>query len=372
MADQQFLSLAQGFKVPEGFVSFLTSSDLADSDSVALMAATEQGIEDGILKPAKAAGIDLSNIAHQIAVKKLWLACRARLSKSSETPSANSETSRDKIPTEVHNDLQGRWRELHGFVLPDSWLLTSQCQVKIWNDSTLQSPRVTILLMEQMRLLSNMGKSSLPVMSAVPGRAIELQECIVDSVTDNMEVYVRARAWLMTTALVNIRQPTWFGIQTAIFASDKIMTKCLAVQNGINATPQHLSAAWAQTIHHWSEQVRISGQALGSFVQQTGSWEHFWTWSPTRGGQVQEGALGKGNHDDLENMPKEVRNELYRLRKLAREHQSNVDKQRNEERRRTEGGKAMKSGGKGSKSSRGKDRSRSRGRAFTYRPRDRK
>ena len=168
---------------------------------------------------------------------------------------------------------------------------------------------------------------------------MEAAETITDVVHDNMEVYLRARGWLMTMAMLSIRKPVWFNLQTAIFAADKIMSLCLTTTNGVYPTTDHLSAAWASTVHFWSEQVRITNQSLDGFVKNTGTWEHKWASPP---------ANSSGGHSDATtSLPTEIAAELLRLQKVAREHQSMVDKHKAAGRWEQKGAKGDNKSGKG-------------------------
>jgi hypothetical protein len=59
-------------------------------------------------------------------------------------------------------------------------------------------------------------------------------------------------------AFVSIRDPDFFDLQSALFASDKILTLMQQVYNGQYPPIAFYTNAWAVTIHHWAEQVRVS------------------------------------------------------------------------------------------------------------------
>ena len=157
---------------------------------MALLTTKEEQIEEKVLTTAKSAGTDITALGEQVAIKKLWLVCRGRLNKST-TGSVGSETIEDQIPPDVAIGIKGHWKEVHGFVLPDSWILATACQKKMLTDATLQPPQVTVLLMEQLRLLSSLVRSTGTFISVVPGRRnVEASESITDALSDNTEVYL--------------------------------------------------------------------------------------------------------------------------------------------------------------------------------------
>ena len=112
---------------------------------------------------------------------------------------------------------------MHGFVLPESWLLSTTLQLQLWKAANAEPSTVEAVLMESLRLFSQKSRASGTMIKLVPGRAVAPLNVEVDSIHGAMEVFTRASAWFMTMAFVVIRKPTWFDLQTAIFASDKVL-----------------------------------------------------------------------------------------------------------------------------------------------------
>ena len=124
----------------------------------------------------------------------------------------------------------------------------------------------------------------------------------------------------MTTSFCSISTPDFLDLQVAIFGSDTILALALKTDGGQHPPTHHLAAAWAHTIQYFSEQVRITGKPLSSFVQNTGAWEHRWTWS--RPGN-NNGEAGGNRETDL---PREIVSEMRRLREEARLNQAANDR----------------------------------------------
>ena len=331
MTNANFLKKAKELKVPDNFIEFLTTNGIADVESVALLASTEQEVDAKILAVAKNGGKEVVGVGGEIAVKKFWVACRKQF--EAGKAGGKSTANEDGVPEDDANDIKKMWKELHGFVLPDAWSLTGTAQKQVWKDATAATPIVSVLLMEQLRLVSSLVRPTGTLMSMVPGKPTETYDLNVDSVADAMEVFVRARAWLMTTAYYSVASPQWLSLQTAIFASDKIMGLALQTNRGQGPPVAHLCAAWAATVMYWSESARISGNPLGQFVMNTGAWEHKWAWTPNAsvGGQRQ---IANTSVD----LPREVQSELERLRQVAKDHQSMMDRNRNFEKGKGGGG----------------------------------
>ena len=157
----------------------------------------------------------------------------------------------------------------------------------------------------------------------------------------------------MTMAYASIRKPAWFDLQTAVFASEKIFDLVQRTSNGRFPPLSFLIEAWANTVNHFAEQVRVTGKPLVDFVLNTGIWEHKWTWTaPPVGG-------GGGAVVDL---PRSLANDVADAAAQARQYQSLMDRQANDRRRATEGltqthgyGGGKNGRGKNTKGAGGKD-----------------
>ena len=198
--------------------------------------------------------------------------------------------------------------------------------------------------MEQLRMHSQRTRTSGTMMSSVPGQAVYTSAVDIDTIHAPLEVAMRAKAWFMTTALVCIRHRVWFDFQTAVFASEKIQELVLKTVGGRLPAVEHLNDAWTATIHHFSEQVWITGSTLKAVVNNTGGWENKWVWSSTVAPSLQD-------------LPTHVAEDAAAMRGLARrQEQSNRDRQlsRGSLGGRGKGkGKGWFSGSKGGKGSKG-------------------
>lgn len=333
--DPQFVSLLNGLGVPANFIKFVEDKKILDADSFALLASEEKEVKEDIFKMARASNCPLDEIAEQVAVKKLWIACR-KIMASGSTPSMSANE--DGLPKETDTDLKTHWKSMHGFVLPDSWLLSPQLQRKLWVGANATTPNVEVFLMENLRLLSQRSRASSTSVNLVPGRLLSGTTMEIDMIQNSMEVYMRARAWFMTLAFVSVRNRAWFDVQTAVFASDKIMELVQMTSAGQSPPLSHFICAWAATVNYFSEQVRVTGQPLLTFVKNTGAWEHRWSWSAPA-------ADGRAHHG--EDLPRDVAADVNKIKEQARHWQSMIDKQRAEYHKNDkEHGKGKGKGGK--------------------------
>ena len=341
-AKEIFMNMGSEYNVPENFMAFMVTQGIADPESFALLASEEKEVKTDIFPIAESGNAKLTEVKDQVAVRKLWIACRKCMNKA---PSGIAEPADDGIPKESDTDILTQWKKSHGFVLPETWMLTRTLQKRMW--AAYNSVPLTLenILMESLRLLSQPNKPTGTMLNTVPGQAVTASPVVVDVVVLPIDVFSRARAWFMTMAYIAIRNPSFFDLQTAIFAADKILE---AVQQTVGGQPppvSHFVNAWAATMHFFCEQVRVSGAGLKTLVLNTSGWESRWCWSGPSGGSSVD-------------LNRDVKHNADHLREQARMWQSMVDKQRHADQRHsqrdthTRQEKAANKGGKG----KGKDK----------------
>ena len=167
--------------------------------------------------------------------------------------------------------------------------------------------------MENLRLLCQRNRETGTLLNTA---TLATQTVEVDQIRGPLEVYARARAWFLTMAFVNIRKQAWFSLQSATFASEKIFDLVQQSSGGRFPPVSFYLEAWAATIDHFAETVRISAKTLSDCVANTGTWEHKWQWSPTAG-------TGGGGAVDL---PRALAADVDQAALQARQLQSMTDR----------------------------------------------
>ena len=109
------------------------------------MAAEEKSIQTEVSDVVKAKGFGAVEARDQVAVKKMWVACRKAMHQGAASEAAGE--TEIVSPEEIAFDLKSHWKSSHGIVLPDAWLLNTTGLTKLWNDSTCSTPVVSIILM---------------------------------------------------------------------------------------------------------------------------------------------------------------------------------------------------------------------------------
>ena len=248
------------------------------------------------------------------------------------------------------------WSSRHNFVLPDAQFLI-RSQVKTLARD-FQAGIVRIWLAEELRTRSCSNPRNATQLAVEPGRPVSAVEVIADRVDKAFELYVRIRAFLMTLAYVSVSDPTWFPLQTAMEVSEQIMKFITNTYDSRSPPLSFLHQAWAATIHHFSEQIRIQILPTSKIIGAIGSWEQKWKWSPAPSG----GGAASGSRDPdnkaLQNKLDSVNGQVKRLQQAAdRQSMAPTRRQRsrsNDGRRGGgNGGKGSGKGGGGGKSNKG-------------------
>ena len=272
-------SCVQSLKTPAAICNWLKREGITDVDSVALAATTEAQVDANLSEVAKAAGVEeAKTVGGKVAIKKLWIACR-ELYDSGKATQSNPGLVDKPIPDEQDRCLKDTWVARHNFVLPDSYCLVETLQGKLWRDFCSTPPRLEVWLIEALRTRSCPAKMPNNLLSIVPGRPAEAMSIIADSVYHPMDFYARVRAFLMTLAYVSVTTPTWFPLQSAIAACEQILGFVMTTYGGKYPPVAFFVEAWASTIHHFSEQIRLTGRSPKEVVENVGAWEHRWRWN---------------------------------------------------------------------------------------------
>ena len=332
----------------EAFEKFLITQKIFEIGSYGVLAAIESDVKAEIMDPATTAGVSFELLGDKVAPKKLWALCRKHM--ALHKPASPLEAD-EPLPEETEKDIKHHWQSSHGFVLPDAWLLVATLQGKLWRGVCQNPPRIEVLMVESLRTLANSEKPFGTQMAVVPGKAVEASAVIADAAVSQLDVYVRCRAWLMTLAYVTIRNKSYFDLQTAIFASEKILALVSQTfDDGHVAPTSFYVSAWASTVHYFSEQARVTSGPLKSIVMNTGAWEHKWTcWQPNKNG----GGATRGVPD----LPPAIANELEKLRTPVKMWQGKADSFRIEADKLRNGvGKGGKQHGKGGSDSSKRER----------------
>ena len=182
----------------------------------------------------------------------------------------------------------------------------------------------------------------------------------------------------MTLSYVSISKPDWFPLQSAMQAPEHVLAYITSTYDGRTPPVTFLVHAWAATIHHISDRVRMSQRCAREVIGNVGPWEHKRKWSPavsSNGGNRAVPAKEPDNkslQNKLNSMKGQV--EMSKRQAAAAERRSAAPERRrvyddeddraprNDGRRSKTFGSFGKDGGKGGMGGKGGGKSRNRGR----------
>jgi len=297
--DKRFGELILAAECPEPFVTWLVNkAKICDLYTYGRLAPTESDVRAEILQPAVADDVKFANLGEKACAAKLWILCRAAM--STEVSASLVSTASDAPLTDLQEkSIKLAWMNRHAFALPDGMLLVQTLQGKLYRELVLKAtPEISAYLLERLRTLACLDKKSMTLLQVQPGKAAEGIEVISDSVTGPMEVFRRARAFFHTVAYLCIADPSMFDLQTAVTASEKVLNFVQKTYEGRTPPVAFFVQAWAQTIHCFSEQLRMTTcMQLKEIVLNGSLWEAFWTSFQSGGGGPSSGALAIEDRD---------------------------------------------------------------------------
>ena len=205
-------------------------------------------------------------------------------------------------------------------------ILVDSIQGRMWREANASPPAVGVWLVEALRTRSCVDKSVGHSLAIIPGKAAETVAVIADTVARPMELYTRTRAFFMTLCYISVPWSDWFPYQSALAASEQILGHITATYDGRTPPVNFLVQAWAATIHHISEQVRVSGRTPKEVINNTGAWEHKWKWTPTgNGGKGGGGGGGNSSGGNGPDNSKALQAQIDKMRESMKLYQSQKD-----------------------------------------------
>ena len=319
--DANFVKMCTEARIPEEVMKFFVAQGILEASDLAVLASNENEVKSEIIDPILAV-VTLTTLAQKGSIRKLWMACKKK-GKVADKADMDTEAGLDgPIPPVPYGDLEKRWSMVHGFTMPDSWLLTANLTGKMWRAFTADKPFLEQMLAESLRLRVAPPKQSGSLISFEPGKTPQTHEIVADSIGKPIELYMRIRAWLNTMAFICINRVDFFDFPTAILASEKILNFCTQTFDSAHAPVSHYVKAWAATITFFAEHVKTAPKnTLKEAILMTASWEHRWTsYQPPSGGG---GSSGYSGGPDL---PKHVLDEMRQLKEAVVKWQGIADK----------------------------------------------
>lgn len=309
-------------------MDWLKDEELLEPIDVALLAATESEVDAKIIAASQIRNL---RTKHIVAIKKVWLQCKAIKDKDvARRTGTLREDEEEPLDEPTVTEINQAWATRHGFSLGTHRLIADGQFGKIYRETTAQPPKFSIFLLEKIRLLNSIDPKKGQVLVMQPGRSAEVTEIVVEEVRGHHELWLRVRALFTSIALASILRPTWFSLQDCEFFCDLILTYLYQRFNGVMAPFGHYMGAYVSTMQFFQSEVRTRSRSLATAVQTTSGWQHFWTmWqAPAEASSGQRYPGDKATqvkvHPDVGG---ETGAEILRLKELMRKIQSDKDKE---------------------------------------------
>jgi len=159
-------------------------------------------------------------------------------------------------------------------------------------------------------------------LAIVPGKAAVAEEVVLDTVDVAFELFMRIRAFFMSLAHVSILKPGWFPLQSAIMASEQILTYITATYGGRTPPVAFLVEAWAHTSHYFSEALRMQQtRSAAEIVGNLGAWENRWKWTPPTTNESSGASLSSAQPDN-----RNLQLQLDSVKAQLKKHQQAADR----------------------------------------------
>ena len=317
-----FAAMISQAGVPDIFRDWFIAEKVFDGETFASLSAIEGIVDDNINAAFEQEGRVFPSLGRKATVVILWRLCRASMATAIAKPGEGESDA--PLDANIATDLKGKYQKMHQLVLPDSMLLIPTQQNRIYWDMHKVQPVLTPMLMESIRTMASADRPVAQMLKYTPGKPLIGAEVIVVSVDGYGEIFERAEAWFFTIAFCSASNPLFFDTQTALMASKKIWALLGMTFGGGQKPPvEFYVGAWAQTVHHFSEQMRVTScQQLIPIVLAYAAWERFWTNfvpSSSSGGAVASGTARVDSSTKLQD-------EVARLKNRASELQSQRDR----------------------------------------------
>ena len=277
--------MARDAAIKDDVIQWLEQAGFSSYRDVALMSTEEKDVKVDIVEPMRSSDPPVASAKTPIGavnIKSFWIACRAMRTADEANKCQDATAVEAPIPTPDQKSISKAWVDKHNIVLPDSMLLLDNTQGRIWRDMNCEPPRIAVWLAEKLRTKSCVNMTVGTQLALVPGRPVVTEAVIADHVEGSFELYLRARAFFHTLSLVSILTPDWFPMQSAMSASEFILSAVSASYNGRAPPIEFLVQAWAESIHYFSERIRMTKRTAAEVIDNIAGWENRWRWSPAR------------------------------------------------------------------------------------------
>ena len=336
--------------VPASFIEWLEKEGVKTIEDFAVLATSEEKVEVNIIDVANAAGVnglEVKSMAAKVAVKKSWLRARTALTKDTAIQSGSvAEPSPDNpLDPKVASSLETLWMNKHGFALQIHRLLVSPLLRRLHAEVHASPPKLTVLLLEQIRTQAAPGKKAGVGVVLTPGEEAKAESVYAEEVGAHIQIYTRARAYFSSLAYVAVDCPDWFSFGDCENICDLILDFIHRRYRDKRPPVSFFYEAFLSTMQIFVAAVCTDKRTLSNIVRSRSEWTTAWT-------NFSAVVDPSGNSAAISGQPeisKALRKEVNDAQALARTLQSENDRARHQKGfgRSSNGNQNDKGGGKG-------------------------
>ena len=339
--DASLVQCLDKFKVNDKVRTYLKNVGIETLEDAGLHADDEKQVWEAFCEPAGLSKTDVNDQSQKIACKKLWLAGRKVSGADSVTGgtggAASSVPDDDApLPPGTAETLQELWYKRHNFHLNGSRLVTDGTFNKIYRRVHAKPKKLEPIMLEKVRLQCN------PMLDSkkgtfIHGKDVHVYEEVNDVVPNTHGIYLRIRAIFTTLSYVTVQDPSWFSFGDNENFCDLILDLLNRTYSGNGLSHVHpplsfFQRAYVSMMSDFCQELRTVDTKLCELVARKSSWQHYWTGYIPDSGSVPSSTSGSSS---LESIPlgigrpdnASVDQQLKEALKMARQSQSQLDKQ---------------------------------------------
>lgn len=208
-------------------------------------------------------------------VAKPWLACRVATDLDNGL-AAGTITENENTIIPAPPALYVRWQGKHDLVLGANRLLHDAFFSKLVRDFEKSPKTMSIVLLENVRLLSD-GRKNTGSFISIDGKGAKAIQSDSSAVNGYIDLYCRTRALFTGYSIASAEDPGFCTYEAAEEFSDFVLEALAARTKGQRPMIDRLLRSFALTMQFFVTNVRQHNATLTASIKDRGQWSHFWT-----------------------------------------------------------------------------------------------
>ena len=307
------------------FTKYLEECEVRDVLDVASLASSEERFEK-VLEDAEIG----DKPREAIKARKLWfLAKEAKSSRETcaSNPAAAAVSDESPLAPGVVESLRDNFAKTHNFHFAGSRLLADAAFNSTYRGLHKEPKKLKVVLLENVRSMASIdtdGELSGLLMSKT-GSVSEVKQAI-SPVNTAHELWMRIRIVMCSICYIMLGHEGFLSLETVENLMEELNDMIFHRLEGGRPDVRFFNRAYLLTMHHWSNQLRLTDCSMESLVLAKTGWIHYWTnYAPSAGASA--GSSGAAGAHDLSSLPKDLMERVAHMQTVTKALQSRMDKQ---------------------------------------------